>query len=225
MNEASTDELRWLARIKELEWRAELARLVLAGDTAALSERLAQGPGAVPGDPQLQRELAELYGCFPSFGESHDARCYTSCSAVACDECGELGAHWNHAAFNRDRHDYTSGTKQTDDAFLGYLDELERLCNAATPGPWTLDEDEPWRLVAPDGQDVVGAYGFRKAGSQQANARFVAAASHALPTLIAKARELQAELDEAHRRLRFETTKDHSERQELEHELFGGEHG
>jgi len=46
-DEPSTDELRWLARIQELEWRADLARLVLAGDTAALSERLAQGPRRV----------------------------------------------------------------------------------------------------------------------------------------------------------------------------------
>jgi len=48
--EPITDELRWLARIKELEWRADLARLVLAGDTAALSERLAQGPNGGDSD-------------------------------------------------------------------------------------------------------------------------------------------------------------------------------
>lgn len=146
MSEPSIDELRWLTRIKELEWRAELARLVLAGDTRALSERLAQGPGAAPGDPQLQRELAKLYGAFPSFATT------------------------------------------TDDAFAGYLDELERLCNAATPGPWTLDEAD-WQITGPDGELICDIADVA-ADLARADAAFIAAARLALPRLIAKVREL-----------------------------------
>lgn len=79
------------------------------------------------------------------------------------------------------------------EAFAGYLDELERLCNAATPGPWTHDDEGS--LVAPDGQVIGWSDGDRRhAGSQLANARFVEAARTALPILIATVRELQGML-------------------------------
>lgn len=101
----------------------------------------------------------------------------------------------------------------------GYLDELERLCAKATPGPWRPDEANGFVLVAPDDQDVVGVSGLRTVRTHQANARFIEAARHALPKLIEKVRELQADLDRADKRLRFETTKDDSERQRLGREL------
>jgi len=140
--EPSIDELRWLARIKELEWRADLARLVLAGDTAALSQRLAQGPRPV---------------------------------AVPATS--------------------------TDDALAGYLDELERLCAAATPGPWFMQDGDVW--CCPSGEEqqeyIVGLVRVL----DFVDGAFVAAARDALPKLIAKVRELQAELDIADKRLRW----------------------
>lgn len=103
-----------------------------------------------------------------------------------------------------------------------WLDKLERLCQAATPGPWELDG-----LIVRNARhqsrvcDVdTGSY-----YQDRADALFIAAARHALPKLLATVCELQAELDRADKRLRWATTKDDSERRELERELFGGEHG
>lgn len=105
------------------------------------------------------------------------------------------------------------------EALAGYLDELERLCDAATPGPWS---DANWEISGPD-REVIFDIPDVAADVAQADAAFVAAARHALPKLIAKVRELQAELDRIDKRLRWETTRDDSERRELERELFGGE--
>jgi hypothetical protein len=77
------------------------------------------------------------------------------------------------------------------EAFAGYLDELERLCQAATPAPWKLHDGED-ELTAPDGHTVVETFGGI---SRFDNARFIEAARHALPQLIATVRELEAELD------------------------------
>lgn len=108
----------------------------------------------------------------------------------------------------------------TDEALAGYLDELERLCNAATPGPWTADV-AAMAVFAPTSESVCEFDGE----ARDDDANFIATARHALPKLIAKVRELQAELDRTDKRLRWETTRDDSERRELECELFGGEHG
>jgi len=82
-------------------------------------------------------------------------------------------------------------TTDVAEAFAGYLDELERICNAATPGPWTLDEHGDG-LRAPNGNPIVETWsGTRRRG----DARFIEAARYALPKLIAELRELQAELE------------------------------
>jgi hypothetical protein len=125
----------------------------LAGDTRTLSERLAQGPGAsevAPGDRQLQRELAKLYGCDPSFGTAPD------------------------------------------EALSGYLDELERLCAAATPGPWFMRDGDVWCCPSSEDQReyIVGLVRVLDFD----DGAFVAAARHALPKLVAKVRELQARI-------------------------------
>jgi len=101
------------------------------------------------------------------------------------------------------------------EAFAAYLDELARLCNAATPGPWKLHDGED-ELTAPDGHTVAETFGGI---SRFDNARFIEAARHALPQLLETVRELQVELDIADKRLRFETTKDDSERKALQREL------
>ena len=134
---ATMDELRWLGRVKELEWRSEMAHLALAGDTEGLAALLAQEPRGAVG---LQRELSKLQGSFPSFGSEPD----------------------------------------TTEALAGYLDELERLCEAATPGPWTLDESESG-LIGPHCEPIVEA----------CDALFIAAARDALPKLIAEVRRLR----------------------------------
>lgn len=77
------------------------------------------------------------------------------------------------------------------EAFAGYLDELERLCEAATPGPWRLDAGED-RLTAPDGSPIAEAWGGKRRFD---DARFIEAARHALPKLIAFVRT--ADLDGA----------------------------
>jgi len=135
MAEPSLDEVRWLARIKELEWRAELAQLVLAGDTAALA---------------WVNGLAKICSIDPSLGTS------------------------------------------TDDVFAGYLNELERLCNAATPEPWIVDDATLVDLEAPGGRSIATTY---NCPTRLEDAEFIAAARHALPKLITKVRQLQAELD------------------------------
>jgi len=92
--------------------------------------------------------------------------------------------------------------RDNDEAFAGYLDQLERLCNAATPGPWTLDEHQRF-VVDPDGGCVFELeYALSRgavlssvpSNASLACAHLAIAARHALPKLIAKVRELEAEL-------------------------------
>jgi hypothetical protein len=101
------------------------------------------------------------------------------------------------------------------EAFAGYLDELERLCNAASPGPWMLDAHGDG-LTAANGDPIAETW----SGTRRLHdARFIKAARHALPKLIATVRELQAELELVHQRVQFETTKDDGERRALQREL------
>lgn len=83
------------------------------------------------------------------------------------------------------------------------LDELERLANAATPGPWVLVTSRVGpasphhapkvdHAVMSNGGPVV-AFGLH---SQSADPRFIAAAREAVPRLIARVRELEENLDE-----------------------------
>jgi hypothetical protein len=63
------------------------------------------------------------------------------------------------------------------------LDELQRLCDAATPGPWDVEDGVVLRKVG----DVIFVE----------DAAFIAAARDALPKLIARVRELEARVNEA----------------------------
>lgn len=89
------------------------------------------------------------------------------------------------------------------EAFAGYLDELDRLCSAATPGPWTLDPYTRF-VVGPDGgmlfeleyaaSERGGALSEAPSAASLASAQLAIAARHALPRLIATVRELQGML-------------------------------
>jgi hypothetical protein len=78
------------------------------------------------------------------------------------------------------------------EAFAGYLDELERLCHAATPGPWTSHQGSIWSASS---RNPICDIDAGSPDEYDPDARFIEAARHALPKLIAKVRELQAELD------------------------------
>ena len=78
------------------------------------------------------------------------------------------------------------------------LDELERLANAATPGPWVLVTSRVGpasphhaprvdHAVMSNGGPIV-AFGLH---SQRADPRLIAAAREAIPKLIARVRELE----------------------------------
>jgi hypothetical protein len=86
------------------------------------------------------------------------------------------------------------------------LDEIEARANAATPGPWYVVENDPpleyWAVNAPCGREVfddgsaAGEYG---ASCSIADRDFLAAARADVPALIARVRELEAELEEVSR--------------------------
>jgi len=89
-----------------------------------------------------------------------------------------------------------------DDVLARYLLQLERLCHAATPGPWTLEDETDCRVFAPGGElicdcDIVGV--DVPVRFMQVDAAFIAAARRAVPALIAEVRALQAQLDHATR--------------------------
>ncbi len=84
------------------------------------------------------------------------------------------------------------------------LDELERLANAATPGPWQNvawkhdDDDPPWDMpiiAGPGDEVVVGLlyYDGHHACCNEPDAALIAAARAAVPKLIAALREAWAE--------------------------------
>jgi len=81
------------------------------------------------------------------------------------------------------------------EAFAGYLDELERLCDRASTGPWFMRDGDVW--CCPSGEDqqeyIVGLVRVLDFD----DGAFVAAARNALPKLIAKVRELQARAENA----------------------------
>jgi hypothetical protein len=79
------------------------------------------------------------------------------------------------------------------------LDEIEARANAATPGPWRDRHQvcsEVWGQ-APDSQTC--SMQIARVGHAQfdvLNAAFIAAARTDVPALVARVRELEAELDE-----------------------------
>lgn len=74
------------------------------------------------------------------------------------------------------------------------LDALKRLCDAATPGPWTVDGPwgvgQVWTTPAESGERIADSV-------SDADAEFIAAARTAVPQLLARVAALEAELDEA----------------------------
>lgn len=79
--------------------------------------------------------------------------------------------------------------------------ELARLEAAATPGPWTPDEDDDLMVPPSDPSDtrpMVSIVGCRAGGEQgSADAAFIAAARNALPRLLAEREALRSLLREA----------------------------
>lgn len=73
------------------------------------------------------------------------------------------------------------------------LDALGKLCDAATPGPWSNGHD-PSHF---DTSEVSDNKTFAYYVPDENNARFIAAARTALPALIAYARKIEGERDEA----------------------------
>jgi len=70
------------------------------------------------------------------------------------------------------------------------LDELQRLCDAATPGPWKFGDGYAWFTVdGPDGREVCETGDATDAAHH--DGAFIAAARDALPKLIAEVRRLR----------------------------------
>lgn len=86
----------------------------------------------------------------------------------------------------------------TADAFNGWLDELQKLCDALQPGPWELDDTDDAELPI---RRVLDGIGVAEAASYPSGA-FIAASREAVPKLIAKVRELQGQ--SAHFKLQAE---------------------
>jgi hypothetical protein len=90
------------------------------------------------------------------------------------------------------------------------LDELERLSNAATEGPWeywltTKGKRKGSICVGPDNSHIEFVIGENKEGED--DAEFIAAARTAVPALIAELREARAAIE----RVRAEHREDWSD--------------
>jgi hypothetical protein len=103
------------------------------------------------------------------------------CDGAKCAQCGEDGAHLNHAPyFNRASHPFVRPAAADGPAFADLdLDALQKLCDAATQGPW--------KHV---GEGVVAAPNYATIASV-ADGAFIAAARDALPKLIELVRKTQ----------------------------------
>jgi hypothetical protein len=85
------------------------------------------------------------------------------------------------------------------------LDRIERRANAATKGPWGFSYGDR-RYIADPSTDIVGEVAppysgqtmcvFAVASANQGDSEFIASARTDVPALIARVRELEAELDE-----------------------------
>jgi len=113
------------------------------------------------------------------------------------------------------------------------LDELQRLCDAATPGPWEIDDEGDLRAVCAGYDESRGLMQLVRLyapvalaterpewESHPPDVAFVSAARDALPKLIARVRELQARVDHSEKELEWNTTKDDSRREVLARELW-----
>lgn len=73
------------------------------------------------------------------------------------------------------------------------LDTIEARARAATPGPWTTDDDTP--SIYAFGHDVEIAVLGEEAGNYDGDAAFIAAARTDLPTLLTAHRAALAEIE------------------------------
>ena len=85
------------------------------------------------------------------------------------------------------------------------LDDLDRLANGATAGPWYADDgaaegfDGSWDVCGPDQCGIASITGTalvaRYVRDKEANANFIAASRTAVPELVAEVRRLRAIVD------------------------------
>lgn len=78
------------------------------------------------------------------------------------------------------------------------LDALQKLADAATVGPWRVD-DEDYAEAIYGGDDSAVVAGGRWGGeasvfNETSDARYIVAACNQVPDLIARVRELEAEV-------------------------------
>lgn len=87
------------------------------------------------------------------------------------------------------------------------LEELERLAKAATPGPWKVDDLNNIR-IAPKGRPIVATiHDCEDYLPRMADAQYITAACNAVPELIQRIRELEAEVDLLARKIAFHNNK------------------
>lgn len=78
------------------------------------------------------------------------------------------------------------------------LDEMQRLCDAASAAPWQYEPFVHWNGSLSDTHGHVFGVNINPGGYvPAANGRFIAAAREALPRLIAEIRELRADSSSA----------------------------
>lgn len=115
-----------------------------------------------------------------------------------CAECGGDREYWPHSTkppTGEMHHPF----RPSDPPALD-LDELQRLCDAATPGPWEYDDDAQALSY-----DILGHLAgwvcavhelpLEGACTRERNAAFIGAARDALPKLIARVRQLEQRID------------------------------
>lgn len=71
---------------------------------------------------------------------------------------------------------------------------IEARAEAATPGPWEMEVDDPYVIWGPDDLRIVSFKGSTIIGFED-NAPFVAHAREDIPALIAEVRRLRKEND------------------------------
>ena len=101
------------------------------------------------------------------------------------------------------------------------LDEIEKLANAATPGPWNMAEDFFAHNPASSDVVVTGPPGHfddvaviryqRNYDTRKGNAAFIAAAREDVPALLAEVRRLMALLERRESALRDVATHESGE--------------
>jgi len=125
---------------------------------------------------RLQRELSNMAGQFKSFDLDLEQTRRGRLDEPKCQAC------------ERPKSEHIAGWHSFVPPDVLDLDALQRLCDAATPGPWTSERGSVW------GSSTRLSVCDVELGSTQddlADALFIAAARDALPKLIARVRQLE----------------------------------